>query len=237
MSRVLKVTRLHLNKFGNVVVTPLGIIAVVMLVSIIIVLAIQRSTGMPIDSPEYIAGARWNQAMVWALPGFLVYYGVQGIGTTYPFALALGTTRRNFVIGTLLANMLNAAYIAVLLMVLLAVELATNHWFIGAYVLDVHFLGAGNFFVLGATAFLATMFCLTVGGLFAAVWVRFGSRGPAVLGLALGLALALTLLLLAPYFADIIGQLTGGVLALVVGVVIVVALVATWFAMRRASVR
>jgi len=237
MNRILKVSRLHLNKYDNVVFTPLGIIATVMVVSIIIQLAIQRGTGADVTSAEYIDGARWNQGIIWSLPGFLVYYGVQAVATTYPFALALGTTRRNFILGTMLAYIVQAAYIAVLLVVLLGLELVTNHWFMGVYVLDVHLLGAGNAWMLLASAFLGVLFCLSIGGLFAAVWVRFGNKGPAILGLALGLAVALTLLVVAPELGEIFAGLTRGAVALAALVAILVALVGTWFAMRRASVR
>ncbi len=109
MNRALKVTRLHLTKWDSVLFTPVFILAIVMAVSIIIVIAITRATGYSIDHPEYIAGARQNAGVFWSLPGFLIYYGVQAVATTYPFALALGTTRRNFILGTVVANAIQAA--------------------------------------------------------------------------------------------------------------------------------
>ena len=236
MNRTLKVTRLHLNKLSSFVVAPLGIVGVVMVVSIIIALAIQRG-GSPVDSASYVEGARWNSGIVWSLPGFLIYYGVQAVATTYPFGLALGTTRRNFILGTMVANVLQAAYIAVVLVILLGIELATDHWFMSVYVLDVYALGAGNPWVLFASAFLGVLFCLTIGGFFGAIWVRFGAKGPAVVGLALGVVLAVALLILAPQLAELIAAVTREGLALAVLGIIVVALGCTWVAMRRASVR
>lgn len=237
MNRALKVTRLHLNKWENIVATPPGILAVVLVVSIVIQLAILRATGMTPETPGYIESARYNSGVVWSLPGFLIYYGVQAVAMTYPFALALGTTRRNFIVGTLLANVLQSAYTALLLLALLGVELATGHWFAGVYVLDVYALGSGNPLLLLLLAFSGTLFCLTTGGLFGAVWVRFGSRGPLVLGLVLGLSLALTVLIVAPSIANILAGLSYGRFLTGVGVVILLAIVGTWFAMRRASVR
>ncbi|UOQ57295.1 hypothetical protein MUN78_00160 [Leucobacter allii] len=237
MNRSLTVARLHLNKWNTVVLTPLGILGIVMVVTIIIQIAILRATGMDANSPEYVEGARWNQAILWSLPGFLVYYGVQAVSTTYPFGLALGFTRRDYIAGTMIANMLHAVYITVLLLALLGLEFATNHWFVGAYVLDVNVVGAGDPLVLGVTAFLGVLFCLTVGGVFAAVWVRFGPKGPTILGLGLGLVLALSLLALAPQLGEIFGAITRGGLALAAVAIILVSLVGTWFAMRRASVR
>lgn len=236
MNRTLKVTRLHLNKLSSFVVAPLSIIGIVMVVSVIIALAIQRGGASP-DMAEYAEGARWNSGVAWSLPGFLIYYGVQAVATTYPFGLALGTTRRNFILGTMVANALQAAYITVVLVILLGLELATNHWFMSVYVLDVNVLGAGNPLVLAATSFLGVMFCLTVGGFFGAIWVRFGAKGPAVVGAGLGLLLAITLLILAPNLAEIFTAITGLGVALAAVAVIVVALLITWLAMRRASVR
>ncbi|WP_025132803.1 hypothetical protein [Leucobacter sp. PH1c] len=237
MNRVLKVTRLHLNKLDSFLTVPAAILAIVLVVSIIIALAIQRATGVEIGSADYVDGARMNMGVVWSLPGFLVYYGVQAVATTYPFALALGTTRRNFILGTMLSNALQAAYVAVLLVVLLGLELLTGHWFSHTYVLDTYAVGSGNPLILAVTGFVGVLFCLTVGGLFGAVWVRFGSKGPGVLGLLLGLALALLVLILAPNLGEIFAGITRGGLALAAAIAILLALVGTWFAMRRASVR
>ncbi|PRI12441.1 hypothetical protein [Leucobacter massiliensis] len=237
MTRILKVTRLHLNKLSSFAIVPVFILAFVFVLSVVIQFAVMRATGVPASAPEYIEGARWNQAAVWSLPGFLVYYGVQAVATTYPFALALGTTRRNFVLGTMLANVLQALYMAVLMMALLGIELASGHWFMGLYVFDVYLLGAGNLAVLGLSAFLGVWFFLTAGGLFGAMWVRFGNRGPAILGIVLGLALAIALLVLAPRLGDIVSGLSRGALSIVALAVIAVSLAGTWLAMRRASVR
>lgn len=236
MNRTLKVTRLHLNKLSSFLVAPLGIVAVVMVVSIIIALAIQRG-GSPVDSASYVEGARWNSGIVWSLPGFLIYYGVQAVATTYPFGLALGSTRRDFILGTTVANILQAAYVASLLVVLLGIELATDHWFMSVYVLDVNALGAGNPWILMASVFLGVLFCLTIGGLFGSIWVRFGPKGPAIAGLALGVVMAVALLILAPNLVELISAITAQGLAIAAVAVIVVALGGTWLAMRRASVR
>lgn len=236
MNRTLKVTKLQLVKLSGFALTPVFILAIVMVVSVIISLAIQRAGLSPAD-PDYAANARNNAAIAWSLPGFLIYYGVQAVSTTYPFALALGTTRRNFILGTFLANALQAAYVALLLLALLGVELATGHWFTSSYVLDTYVMGAGNPWILLATSFLGVLGCLTIGGVFGAIWVRFGPKGPAIVGLALGLVAALVLLIIAPNLVEIVTSITGAGLAIAAGVIMVVSLVATWFAMRRASVR
>lgn len=236
MNRVTKVARLQMNKLDVTFLVPLIIILVVMVISAIIVLAIQRAGSVP-GTQEYVEGARMNMAMVWSLPGFLVYLGVQAVSTTFPFATTLGATRRSFVAGTALANLVQSAYVALVMLVLLGVELATSHWFFGMYVLDVYLLGAGNAVQLGLTAFLGTFLMLSIGGVFGAVWVRFGSKGPTILGLALGLILAVSILLLVPHFGAIFAGMTGGRLALIAVAVALVALLGTWASMRRTAVR
>ena len=236
MNRVVKVARLQMNKVDVTFLVPLIIVLVVMVISAIIVLAIQRAGSVP-GTADYVDGARMNMAMVWSLPGFLVYLGVQAVSTTFPFATTLGATRKAFVAGTALANLVQSAYVALVMLVLLGLELLTNHWFFGMYVLDVYLLGAGNAVQLVVTAFLGTFLMLSTGGVFGAVWVRFGPKGPTILGLALGLALAVAILLLVPHFGAIFASMTGGRLALIAVAVAVVALLGTWGCMRRTAVR
>src|SRR5690625_2078606 len=136
MKRTLRVTRLHMNQpvvyFGSVLFT----LAPVRVVSALIILVLQR-LGLDPSSPGYAEGARFNSAVAWALPGFLIYYGVQAISTTFPFGKAIGITRRHYVLGTALANLIMSLYIAVLGVIALALELVTDHWFFGLYVMEI----------------------------------------------------------------------------------------------------
>ena len=236
MTRIVNVARLQMNKRDVSFLVPPMIVVMVMIVTAIIAIALQRA-GLDPASPDYASGARNNLGIIWSLPGFLVYYGVQAVATTFPFAMALGATRRNYVIGTALANLVSAAYVTVILAVLLLLELATGHWFFNIYVLDNYALGSGNLWQLVVTAFLGTFTLLSIGGVFAAVWVRFGNKGPTVMGLAIGLLLAVLILVFVPYFAEIFAAITGGVLAWVGIGISIVAVLGTWLSMRRTAVR
>lgn len=236
MNRVLNVTRLQLNKRDVSFVVPPSIIGLVLVISAIISIALQRAGLDPAD-PAYAAGARNNLGVVWSLPGFLVYYGVQAVSTTFPFAMALGSTRRAYVLGTALANVVTAIYVTVILAVLLLVELATGHWWFDIYVLDNYALGSGDIWMLVPTVFLGVLFCTSIGGLFAAIWVRYGNKGPTILGLSVGLVLAVLILVFVPYVAQIIAGFTLAKLAWIAVGLVVVALIGTWLAMRRTAVR
>jgi len=236
MNRILNVTRLQLNKLDVSFLVPASIVGIVLVVSAIISIALQRAGLDPAD-PEFAAGARNNLGIIWSLPGFLVYYGVQAVATTFPFAMALGSTRRNYVLGTTVANIITSLYVTAILVVLLLIELATGHWFANIYVLDNYALGSGNVAVLAPAVFLGTLFCTTVGGLFAAVWVRYGSRGPTIMGLGIGLVLAILILVFVPYVAEIFAAITGATLVWTALVLIAAALIGTWLSMRRTAVR
>lgn len=236
MNHALKVTRLHLNKPAVMFGVPAQIVIIVLIVSAIISFALQRA-GLDPNSASYADGARWNQGMIWSLPGFLIYYGVQAVSTTYPFALALGATRRAHVFGTAIANLILSVYIALIMLALLGLELATNHWFFGVYAVDTYLLGAGDPFVLTATIFVLTFVCTSLGGFFGAVWVRFGPKGPTVAALGLALVLVILLLIFVPQLGEILAAITGPLLAGVGLGVALAALAATWWIMRRASVR
>lgn len=143
-----------------------------------------------------------NPAVLWALPGFFGWLGVQTVALTFPLAMSLGSTRRTFVAGTVLMHVTLAAYVTALMLVLLLLEKATNQWFVGLYVTSVYILGSGDPVQLAATAFFGVLVVLSVGGAFAAAWVRFGSIGPTVLAVATVLALGLLAVLLVPAFAS-----------------------------------
>ncbi|MBO1902775.1 hypothetical protein J4H92_12550 [Leucobacter weissii] len=236
MNRAWKITRLHLNKPQTMFGVPAQIVVFVLIVTAIIAFALQRA-GLDPSAPEYVDGARMNQGMVWSLPGFLVYYGVQAVATTFPFALALGTTRRAYVLGTAVANLILSAYVAAIMLILLGLELATDHWFFDVYALDNYALGAGDPWILFATVFLGVFVSTSIGGVFGAVWVRYGSRGPTALALVLGLVLVVLLLIFVPQAAEIIAAVTRPVLAAVAIGVAALALAGTWLSMRRTAVR
>lgn len=236
MKHITHVTRLHLNKPEIMFRTPAFIIALVLIITTIISFALQRA-GLDPANPAYADGARSNIAVAYALPGFLVYYGVQAVSTTFPFALALGTTRRAYVLGTALANLILSVFVAAMLTVLLWIELATDHWFFGSYALDNYALGSGDAWVLAITVFLGTFVAVTIGGFFGAIWVRFGTKGPTIAGVVLGLIVVLILLAIAPNFIEIVTSITRVDLAVGAIVVALLALVGTWVTMRRAAVR
>lgn len=237
LSRVARVTRLQLNVPANSVVTPAAILGLMFVISAVVALTIQRATGAGADNAEYIAGIRSNSGAVWSLPGFLVYFGVQSVATQFPFALALGTTRRSFTLGTLISHVAVAAYVAVLGAVGLGLELLTGHWFAGIYVFDTYALGSGNVGQLLLTLFLGALASMSIGGAFGAVWVRFGARGPLVVAVVLAVIAAGGLLLSVPAWPWIGEHFAMWWLVTLALIAIAVSVTGELLALRRTTVR
>jgi hypothetical protein len=236
MSTLTPTTKLHLNKREVTFVVPLYITAVVAVVSVLISFLFWRSGSIP-GTADWVSGSQANPGILYALAGFLVYLGVQSVATTFPFALTLGATRRGFAGGTVLWAVLVSAYLAAVFAVLMTIEVATGHWFSDFYVFDVYVLGAGDLGRLLPVVFLGSLTMLTLGGVFGAAWLRFGARGPQLIGVGLGLVLVLALIVLIPSAADILSAFQLWWLAVAALVVISLSSIGTWRLLRTAIVR
>lgn len=236
MNAVISAVKLHLNQRRSTFLVPLWIAAVVGIISVIIALIFWRGGSQP-GSPDWVQSSQSNPGVIYALGGFLVYFGVASVATTYPFALTLGSTRRAFVAGTLIWQAIVAAYVAVVFLILSLIELATNHWFIGFYVFDIYALGAGDPRRLLPIMFLGVLDFLAIGAVFAAAWVRFGLRGPQVLGLGLIVAIGIGIAIVVPDIASIAAAFQLWWLALAAGVIVVLASLGTWLFLRSAVIR
>ena len=166
-----------------------------------------------------------------------MYLGVQSVATTFPFALTLGATRRGFAAGTLLWSVTVSAYLALVFAALTIIEIATDHWFAGFYIFDIYVLGAGDLGLLLPIVFLGVLSMLTIGGVFGASWMRFGARGPQLIGMSTAIVLVIALIVMIPAAEDIIAAFELWWLAVAAAVVIAVSAIGTWLLLRSASVR
>jgi hypothetical protein len=235
-SRVAPVVRLHFARRLNLLLVPLFIIAVTLVISVVIQVAIQRAGG-DVDTVAYAAGARQNPGIAWALSGYLVAMGVSTVATSYPLAAALGTTRREFALGTAATHALTALFLTAVFVGMLGLERATGHWSGGFYVFDVNVLGAGDPAVLAAATFLGAWLALSIGGVFGASWLRFGPRGPLAISVAVVALIAVVVLLAVPSFAAIAEAFRPWWLAVAAVVLTGLSIAGVFGFLRRASAR
>ena len=209
---------------------PLYILGGVVLLTVAISLAVLRAGG-DLDDADF------NASVLYSVLGYTVAIGVQNVSSSFPFALALGSTRRTFVLGNLLTSAAQAVLVAAAAVVLLGIELLTHGWFIGAKALSPVPLGAGNPLLLGGVMLLATLTALSVGGVFGSSYVRFGARGPLVVSLGIAVAVVLLLLLLVRQGAAIASAFRPWWLAVGGAAVIGLSTIGQYLFLRRASVR
>jgi hypothetical protein len=214
----------------RLVTIPVGILVAVVVVMTAITLAVVSNGGSGADLD-------YNGSVVWSLFGFVVAIGVQAVSIVFPLALALGSTRRAFTLGVLATAALQAALLTVGSLALLGLETLSGGWFVGARVFSDSTLGGGNPLTLIAVMFLASLTALTVGGLFGASWIRFGSRGPMGLGIGLSVVVVLALLLLFPEILAAARAFETWWLAVAAVVVVALSTVGEYLLLRRASVR
>lgn len=236
MSRPTSILKLHLTKRMYVFGVPAVILGVVIVITMLIAVGLSRF-GVDTTSADYLEGIRYNSGVLWSLPGFLIYLGVQAVSTTFPFGMSLGTTRRAYSVGTALYFALQAAYISHLSVVLYYLEVATGHWFLNAYALDVAALGGPNILAVAATVFTLAFSALSIGGLFGALYVKAGARGPLVLAIILALTLVIALVILAPQLPSIVAALTRWSVLAIALALSLAAVVGEYLSLRTATVR
>lgn len=236
MHGALQVLKLHYLKRGIVLMVPFVIMALVVVITVMIALILQR-VGLDVSSPNWDESVKNNGAALWSFPGFFVYLGVQAISTTFPFGMALGTTRRAYALGSAMFFVIQSLYVSLLGLALFAIERVTNGWFVRGFVFDVHILGNGTIWKLLIMLFAISFFALSSGAVFGALFVRLGSKGPLILAVSLVLLLGIALLVFAPQLNDIAGATTIARAALVLTIAGAVATVGQYFGLRSATVR
>lgn len=214
----------------RMVTIPLVILSAVVAVTSVVTALVVQGGGTAHDMES-------NGSVLWSTLGFIVAVGVQVVAVSFPLALALGSTRRTFTAGVLATAALEAALLTLAALVLLGLEVLTGGWFVGARVLGDATLGGGDPLALAAVMFLAVLTAIVAGGLFGAAWVRFGARGPLVLGVGIATAAVLALLVLAPSLESAARGFQGWWLAVAALVVVAVSTAGTLLLLRRAAVR
>lgn len=187
MTPVRRTLRLYLANRGWVLLTPLYILAVMLLISVAIAGAVGMQTGFPIPQ-DVNFNMRYNGGALYSVPGFLMSVGVLAMSRNFDMALALGATRRNFWLGTGLGFVLTSAVVGGYSVIFLGLERLTDHWFIGARAFDVALLGDGDPVRTFATMFLAAALSLFLGAFFGMVYRTFGTTWTSITAVVLGLA-------------------------------------------------
>ncbi|MDI2097634.1 hypothetical protein [Ruicaihuangia caeni] len=192
--RIWNVVRLHFVNIGTTIAVPSMIMGLIFLANLAI-WAIIRASLAPGDRTNFSEGMQWSGSTFYIFVYMLVV-AVQAISATFPFALGLSTTRRDYYLGTAASFILLSAGYAVALTLLSLLEEATNGWGLGGRMFVTNYFSDGpvleRFFVF----FAVMLFFFFVGSIFASVWMRWRAYGVIVLGVLLAALLLGAMLLI-----------------------------------------
>ena len=138
-----------------------------------------------------------------------------------------------------MALTLESLFLATTMVVLLALERATGHWFTGARVFDVYVVGNGSYPDLFLMGFGISFSMLFIGTWFASVYLRWSQKG--VMSTVAGIVLVLLLGVAAVLWAGIdliavLGPFSFAKLAAGMVAVALLAAAGSWLVLRRAPV-
>ncbi|OZC54190.1 ABC transporter permease [Rhodococcus sp. 15-649-1-2] len=115
MKRTFDVARLHTVAWPLIIGWPLGILAISFAICYVIFALIPTT-----DSDYNFTGA------LFSMYGFAVGFYLQAVTQTFPFALGISVTRREFFSATALVGVVQSAVLATVVWILSAVESATG---------------------------------------------------------------------------------------------------------------
>lgn len=175
-SRVLPVARLLVANPWTTLVQPWLVLGVIFAANWLL-WAIITATTSGDDRRDTLDGFQYSGAVFYVFVYMLVV-GVQAMNASFPFAMGLGASRRDFYLGTLLTfGGLSAVY-AVGLTVLASLEDATGGWGLGGRLFAPVYFGADAWWGERLWLYLVGLLCcFIVGSSLGAVFVRWGSNG------------------------------------------------------------
>lgn len=238
-SRIWRLARLHFADRSSMVLAPPMILVGTTLLVIIIFLMVSHFAAIP--GPELTAGFRQgNQAAVWIFPCYAITMGVLAYARTMPYAIGMmGSTRRQFWLGTMLWVVLQTAYMTGLATVFLLLENATGGWFVGAPAFGSAVVGGGHAGIFAMMMAALIALSLTLGTALAAIYLRWGTTGVWVGIIALVLVLLVTVGVVLATGTDLVMFLSTAThakaVALLVGLTLISAAV-SWATVRRVPV-
>ncbi|GAB3615957.1 hypothetical protein GCM10027416_05140 [Okibacterium endophyticum] len=192
MKRLVNVARLHVVNTWTIFWIPLMILAFIWLVNVAIWWIFSAATQGESLSTSAREGMQWSGSASFIFV-YMTVIAAQAMSMTFPFALGLSITRREFYLGSMLAFAGLALVYGLLLTVLSLLEDATNGWGFGGTMFSAVYFGQGGFFERLFVFFVGLLFFVAAGTLGGTIYMRWRMNGMLVAGalfaiLLLGLA-------------------------------------------------
>jgi hypothetical protein len=162
----IKVARYHLVRPANYLAVP---------VIMTFAFAVSEAVFAMIPVSGH-AGDRYTGALVSTFIYFAVL-GIQNVGKSLPFGLALGASRRSFYSGTALLGVSLALVSSLVIAGLQAIERATGGWGVSMSFFRVPYLLNGPWYATWLTSFVGLCVLFVYGMCYGTVYRRWGPLG------------------------------------------------------------
>jgi hypothetical protein len=180
MTTYINVARYHVLPRVNYLILPWAILAFVFGVDFVILALTPAGSG----STQYVGGLGSVFVLAFVL-------GAQSVARSLPFGLALGLSRRSYLLGTALLAVALAASVGVVATVGQAIERATGGWGIGMGFFRVPYILNGPWYLTWLTSFVALTLLFVYG-----MWYGLVYRRWSLIGLVAFMAAQITVLVI-----------------------------------------
>ena len=178
MKTMVKVARYHLVQPWQYLVVPWGVMTFSFLVSLVpyAIVPAGHHTVLTAHGSVSVLDTRYTGAS----SSFFIYFlvlGIQSIGRSLPFGLALGLSRRTYYTGTALLAAALAFANGLALTILQVIERATDGWGVHMSFFRVAFVLNGPWYLTWLTSFVGLTLLFVYGMWFGIVYRRWGALG------------------------------------------------------------
>lgn len=180
MERISTVLRVHFTDTKSVVVVPIIILIAAFAVSIGIGVIAQMMGISDAGLRDLNDGMKYNGA-VWAMLGMGMGVGFATMGAHLSFALGMGITRREWVLGSALVFAIVAGAVTAVITIGKVIEVATGGWGLSIRMFDTAHTGMGPWWQTLVQTFLILITGMTVSAMIGSIWHRWRKIGVMVL--------------------------------------------------------
>ena len=178
MKTLVKVARYHLVQPWQYLVMPWVILAFSFLVSLVVYALVPADHHTVLTAHGAVSVL--NDRYTGASSSFFIYFlvlGIQSIGRSLPFGLALGVSRRTYYTGTALLAVGLSLASGLALAILQVIEGATDGWGVRMSFFRIAFVLIGPWYLTWLSTFVALTLLFVYGMWFGIVHRRWGAIG------------------------------------------------------------
>ncbi len=187
--RIANVVRLQLGNPWTPVILPWMILGFIFLGNIAVLLLIGINTGGR-DARDAREGFSYSGASFYIFI-YMMVVAIQSINITFPFALGLGVTRRDYWLGSSVTFVLLATMYSVGITILGLIERATGGWGLGGAMFAPVYYGE-EWWQRLLVVFIALLFFLFLGSALGVIYLRWKATGMIVFFASLATLLIVT---------------------------------------------